>query len=71
MANVTDSYTYFRQGAEVARTIQVTPDVIFDLDENDRIIGAEVLGGTDWASGFLALAAVGRLAVPEKGDLWP
>lgn len=68
---MTATYTRLRPG-EVARTIQVSPSVLFDLDARDRIIGAETIGeSTDWPGALATLAMSGRLAIPERGDLWP
>lgn len=64
------AYTRLRQG-DVARTVQVTASALADLDSNDRIVGIETLDGQDWAGVIATLAMAGRLAVPERGNLWP
>ena len=62
----TATYAYLRSG-EVARTIEVNPDIMVDLDAQDRILGVEVLGGTDWEAGLTTLAMTGRLTIPKRG----
>lgn len=64
------AYAHLREGT-VARTVQVTDGVLIDLDERDRILGIETLGGEDWTEALATLAMAGRLAVPDHGDLWP
>ena len=63
-------YARLREGT-VARTVQVSEDLLADLDGNDRILGIEMLGAQDWTGALVMLAMAGRLAVPGRGDLWP
>ena len=64
------AYARLREGT-VARTIQVTDSILVDLDGRDRILGVETLSGEDWTSALATLAMTGRLAIPDRGDLWP
>jgi uncharacterized protein YuzE len=49
------------------RTIEVTGDLRVDLDDQDRIIGVEMLGGNqDWTAALAALAMQGRLTVRRQ-----
>jgi hypothetical protein len=46
------------------RTVEVTRDMAVDLDDQDRIIGVEMLGGNqDWTAALASLAMQGRLTV--------
>jgi len=67
---VAPAYARLREGT-VARTVSVSEGINIDLDDRDRILGIETLGGEDWRDGLVTLAMAGRLAVPERGDLWP
>jgi hypothetical protein len=69
------SYAYLfgdRADGCAARTVQVSGDMAVDLDTQNRVIGVETLGDDlDWTQALVKLAMAGRLAVPERGDLWP
>ena len=54
------------RGGTSARTIEVTDSIMVDVDEGDRVIGVETLGGEDWRNALVALAMEGRLAVPKR-----
>jgi uncharacterized protein YuzE len=41
----TAGYTAVRPAAQVARTVQVTPDVLVDVDADGRAVGVEVISG--------------------------
>jgi hypothetical protein len=61
------SYTYLYGSGEqrVARTVEASPGVLFDLDDQGRILGAETIGDSfDWTGALATLAMSGRLAVP-------
>ncbi len=64
------AYARLHEGT-IARTVQVTEDILVDLDDGDRILGVETFGDVDWRNGLATLAMTGRLTVPERGDLWP
>jgi uncharacterized protein YuzE len=55
-------YVRLREG-QVARTACVSDDVMVDTDSDDRVLGVEVLDGSDWRDALAALAREGRLAV--------
>lgn len=55
-------YELLREAA-VARTILASDEVMVDVDGDGRIIGVEVLDGSDWRDALVILAREGRLAV--------
>lgn len=57
-------YTHLCTGA-VARAVEVTDGIMIDVDDQDRIVGVETLGGVDWRDGLVTLAMSGRLAIPR------
>ena len=49
------------------RTVEVNRDMAVDLDDQDRIIGVEMLGkNQDCGAALTALAMQGRLTVPRR-----
>lgn len=59
------AYAHLRSGT-VARTVEVSDDVMIDVDSEDRVLGIETLGGEDWRDALASLAMAGRLAIPCK-----
>lgn len=60
-------YATLRQG-EHARTVPVTPEVdsaMIDVDAEGRVLGVELLSGTDWEAVLVSLAMDGRLVLRQ------
>lgn len=55
-------YTYLMpEGTPVARTVEVSDSVMVDVDAVGRVIGVEVLDGSDWTGALVTLAMSGKL----------
>lgn len=61
------AYATLRYG-KVARTVEVTESVMVDVDADGRLLGVEVLDGSDWRDALVTLAMRGRLTVPKADD---
>ena len=48
---------------KVARTVEVSDDVMVDVDADGRPVGVETLDGSDWASALASLAMRGRVRI--------
>jgi uncharacterized protein YuzE len=51
------------KGTPVARTVEVSDDVMVDVDDQNRPIGVETLDGSDWPAALVSLAMRGKLRV--------
>lgn len=60
METTTASYTAVRLGAQVARRVQITPDVLLDVDAAGRAVGLEVISGALPDAVLVAVLAAGR-----------
>lgn len=56
-------YVYLAPSLKFARTVEVTDDVMVDVDVEGRPIGVETLDGSDWAGALATLAMRGRLRI--------
>ena len=69
MANLAaePQYVTLRKGT-VARQVEVDPlsSVILDVDTEGKILGVEVLDGSDWTKALVTMALDGRLVVAKK-----
>ncbi len=59
-------YARLRQGT-VARTVAVSDSVNVDVDSQGRVLGIELLDGTDWPGVLVTLAMAGRLVLRAPG----
>jgi uncharacterized protein YuzE len=53
---------------DIARTVEVTEDLMVDVDADGCPLGIEVLGGTGWTQALVTLALQGRLRVQGRAD---
>lgn len=56
------SYTTFREG-EVTRTVAVGGSVMFDLDTDGGVLGAETIGNGDWQAALMRLLMTGNVRI--------
>lgn len=56
-------YAYLAPERIFARTVEVNPSVMVEVDADGRVIGVETLDGSDWTAALATLAVRGRVRV--------
>jgi uncharacterized protein YuzE len=57
---IAPGYAYLREGT-VARTLDVSDNVLVDVDDAGLVLGVETLDGSDWRDALVMLVMQGRL----------
>jgi uncharacterized protein YuzE len=63
MTGIVASYAHLLPERKVARTIEVSDDVMVDVDAGGCPVGVETLDGSDWRDALVTLAMRGRVRI--------